>query len=121
MWPDEQDRIDRTRRRKCEWFRPVLVPVRPRALAHTVEHGSGPPMTRRPHTCAACSRPIERWMRICNPCWKRLPVDQRAAIAAARQAGNTVEVSTLTRAAAAWLAEHSPAAIAARQLGEAPP
>jgi hypothetical protein len=60
-------------------------------------------------------------MRLCNPCWKRLPADQQRAIAAAREARNTLEVSALTRAATAWLAEHSPAAIAARQIGEAPP
>jgi hypothetical protein len=76
---------------------------------------------KRLHTCAACPRGIERWMRLCNPCWKRLPADQQRAIVAARQAGNQMDVSALTRAAATWLTEHSPAALVARQLGELPP
>lgn len=60
-------------------------------------------------------------MRLCDPCWKMLPADKQRAIVAARQAGNQLDVSALTRAAVAWLIEYSPAAVAARQLGEAPP
>ncbi len=60
-------------------------------------------------------------MRLCASCWQQLPGDQRRAITAARQGGNALEASRLTRAAVAWLADHSPAALAARQLGELPP
>jgi hypothetical protein len=75
-------------------------------------------MKRRRQICAACPRVIERWMRLCGPCWKRLPADQRRAIVAALQLRDVLSVSRLTHDAVAWLAAHAPAVIAARQLGE---
>jgi hypothetical protein len=81
-------------------------------------------MTRRGvHSCPAlgCGRRLERWQRVCDPCWKLLPADLKRGIIAAKNSRNPIEVSERARAAVAWLAEHSPAAIAARQLGEAPP
>lgn len=80
-------------------------------------------MKRRQHSCpvAGCGRRLERWQRVCDPCWQRLPHDLKRAICAAKASRNALRVAEAARSAVAWLAEHSPAAIAARQLGEPPP
>ena len=75
---------------------------------------------QQPHICLTpgCGRSIERWKRLCNSCWCRLPFDQRKAIAAAMSDRATHIVTRLAAAAAEWLTRHSPAAEAARRLGE---
>jgi hypothetical protein len=80
-------------------------------------------VSRRRHTCPgpACGRGLQSWERLCGRCWKLLPLDYRKAIIDARAARNELAVSEHARSAVAWLADHSPAAIAARQLGEHPP
>lgn len=77
----------------------------------------------RKHVCPGpgCGRELERWQRLCPACFRALPRDQQRAIATARAEGRLLETSTLTRAAVAWLAEHSPAALTARRLGESGP
>ena len=80
-------------------------------------------MKRRSQTCAArgCGRTIERWMRFCPTCFDRLPVDHKRAIASATAEGRLLDRAVAVGVAVKWLAEHSPAALTARQLGEAPP
>jgi hypothetical protein len=70
---------------------------------------------------AGCGRRLERWQRVCDPCWQRLPHDMTRAICAAKASRNPLSVADSAREAVAWLNEHSPAALAARQLGEMPP
>jgi hypothetical protein len=71
------------------------------------------------HRCiAGCGRAIEGWQWLCRPCFRRLPFGQRRAIAEAGQAKAPHLVARLAREGAAWLAAHSPAAEAARRLGE---
>jgi hypothetical protein len=76
---------------------------------------------RPPNLCIAkgCGREIPRWQRLCDPCFRRLPFDRRRAIAEAGQAKAPHIVARLTAEAAAWLADHTPAAEAARRMGEA--
>lgn len=66
-----------------------------------------------------CGREIPRWKRLCDPCFRLLPFDQRRAIAQAGQERAPHRVAQLALDAAAWLAAHAPAAEAARRLGEA--
>lgn len=76
---------------------------------------------RRPDpTCAnpLCGRAIERWQRVCGGCWKQLPFAHRKALIEARQAKDFLSLSRLAIEAGAWLRDHSPAAEAARRLGE---
>jgi hypothetical protein len=76
---------------------------------------------RRPNpTCAnpRCGRVIERWQRLCNACWKRLPRGHRSALIEARSSGSVTALSSLAHEAGAWLRDHDPAAEAARRLGE---
>lgn len=81
-------------------------------------------MSRRrppvPNRCVArgCGREIPKWKRLCDGCWRRLPFDQRRAIAQAGEARAPHRVAQLVTDAAAWLAEHAPAAEAARRMGE---
>ena len=76
---------------------------------------------RKPHLCLVmgCERPIPRWKRLCDEHFRALPFDQRKAIAEAGQAKAPHIVADLTRKAAAWIEEHKPAAVIARQMGEA--
>jgi hypothetical protein len=77
---------------------------------------------RRPqHVCAirGCGVAIERWQRICAAHWRRLPFDQRRAIAQAGQDRAPHRVAQLVTDAVRWLAEHPPEAEAARRIGEA--
>jgi hypothetical protein len=76
---------------------------------------------RRPDpTCAnpLCGCAIERWKRICDPCWSRLPRGHRQALIAARASGQVATLSRLSHAAGAWLRDHDPAAELARRMGE---
>jgi hypothetical protein len=80
-------------------------------------------MTRHrpaPRTCAnpLCGVAIERWQRVCNACFRRLPPEQRTALIEARRGGHFAALSRLAIAAGAWLREHEPAAETARRLGE---
>lgn len=74
---------------------------------------------RRPprHVCIVrgCGAELPRWKRICDAHWRLLPHDQRAAIAQAGQAKAFARVDFLVREAARWLADHPPAAEAARR------
>lgn len=80
-------------------------------------------MNRRQHACPApgCGRRLERWQRVCDPCWRLLPHDLKRGICAAKASRDALMIAERSRDAVAWLAEHSPTAMAARQLGEAPP
>ncbi|HEY1605600.1 MAG TPA: hypothetical protein VGF77_08365 [Allosphingosinicella sp.] len=73
------------------------------------------------HVCIVrgCGAAVPRWKRLCDAHWRLLPFDQRRAIAVAGQEKAIVRVSELSLAAARWIAEHSPAAEAARRMGEA--
>lgn len=79
---------------------------------------------RRPerarHQCLVmgCGAEIAGWKRLCDACFRRLPFAQRKAIAEAGQARAPHILSKLAITAAAWLEEHSPAAEAARRIGE---
>lgn len=75
---------------------------------------------KRPATCMAqdCIAPIEPWRHLCAACFGRLPKDQQRAIALASAERRVLDRAGLVRGAVAWLAGHSPAALAARQLGE---
>jgi predicted amidophosphoribosyltransferase len=79
-------------------------------------------MSRR-HVCPGpgCGRPLERWQRLCSACFRALPKDQQRAIATARVERRILDAAQLTRAAVAWLAEHNPAELTARRLGESGP
>jgi hypothetical protein len=76
-----------------------------------------------PRTCLTpgCGAAIAAWKRLCDPCFARLPRPRRKAIIEARQARAPHLVQQHSRAAAEWLAKHSPAAEAARRLGEREP
>lgn len=80
-------------------------------------------MTRRrpKHVCSVrdCGVELPRWKRLCDPHWRLLPYDQRVAIAQAGQAKAFARVDELAIDAARWIAAHSPAAEAARRIGEA--
>jgi hypothetical protein len=67
---------------------------------------------------AGCSAPIPSWKRLCDPCWKLLPFEQRKGIAQAGQVRAPHLVSSLSIAAATWVANNRPAAVAARRQGE---
>lgn len=69
-----------------------------------------------PQRCAVpgCPCLIPRWQRICGAHFKQLPWDLRKALA---EAPPHLRVDR-TREAVAWLAEHRPAAEAARRMGE---
>lgn len=73
-----------------------------------------------PNRCIArgCGCEIPPWKRLCDACFRRLPFDQRRAIAQAGEDRAPHRVAALVREAAAWLERHSPAAEAARRLGE---
>lgn len=68
----------------------------------------------RPRICRnpGCDREIQRWMRLCRPCFARLPFNSRRAMAQALAARDQVLVARLAAEGAAWLAENSPARLA---------
>jgi hypothetical protein len=74
---------------------------------------------RRVCIVRGCGAELPRWKLLCDVHFRRLPFDQRRAIAQAGQEKAFVRVAELARAAATWLADHSPAAEAARRMGEA--
>lgn len=78
-------------------------------------------MKRTRHTCPGpgCGRAIERWKRLCDGCFRRLPADQRRAIAEAMTRQDHGRRAELVRAAVAWL-KSPPPALADRILGESP-
>ena len=85
---------------------------------------------RRPapsNRCLACrAGGLPKWKRLCNPCFRALPFEQRRAIAKAGEEKAPHRVSQPAAEAAAWLAAHAPAAgacpepveAAARRTGE---
>jgi hypothetical protein len=78
-------------------------------------------MTRRSprRRCLVCRGTLERWRGFfCRACWGRVPGHDRDAIVAAREAKDYSRAARLAADAAAAIERNSPAAIAARQLGE---
>ncbi|MGE0178966.1 MAG: hypothetical protein AB7O91_03995 [Sphingomonas sp.] len=79
-------------------------------------------MRRREHSrCCivrGCGARIAGWKWLCDRHFRALPFDRRRQIAEAGQARAPHVVSRLAMEGAAWLAEHSPAAEAARRIGE---
>lgn len=75
-------------------------------------------MNRRTCPADGCTAPLRRWERLCSRCFSLLASDARAAICAARHAGDTLKLSRLTVEAVVWLRAHSPAIEMARRLGE---
>lgn len=72
------------------------------------------------HDCpvAGCPRTRRYWQAVCDSCWARVPDDIRGRIASARAAKAKHREGAASIEAVAWLNAHSPAAIAARRLGE---
>lgn len=73
---------------------------------------------REPNLCAGCRATIPHWQRICDACWGLLPWSHRKPIIEARDHKAPHLTAQHVAAAAAWLKSHSPAAVAARRLGE---
>lgn len=71
-----------------------------------------------PQLCAHCRGTIPRWKRLCDTCWSLLPWSVRKPILDARDAKAPHIVAARVADASAWLKRHSPAAEAARRLGE---
>lgn len=71
---------------------------------------------REPATrpCLACAGRIATWKLLCDACLKALPWARRRALLDAPRHLKFSEA----QGAAAWLAEHGPAAEAVRRMGE---
>lgn len=67
---------------------------------------------------AGCGRVRQPWADFCRACWRRLPDDVAGALIAARQAKVPHRIARTSIAAMDWLRVHSPAAEAARRIGE---
>lgn len=70
-------------------------------------------------TCRACGGAAQSWEAVCGVCWGLLPRDLRHALAEARRARAPHLISQAAKNARDWLHAHSPAAIAAKRMGEA--
>jgi hypothetical protein len=66
---------------------------------------------------AICRAPIARG-HLCDSCWRRLPGEDRRAIAELRAAGEYGRAMRILTEAAKALERNSPAAQVARRLGE---
>jgi hypothetical protein len=67
---------------------------------------------------AGCGNVRERWRSVCHACWRRLPVDLRAAIDSAKAEKAPHRVARAEIAATRWLAAHAASAEIERLLGE---
>jgi predicted amidophosphoribosyltransferase len=73
---------------------------------------------REPTLCAHCRSTVPHWKRLCDSCWSLLPWPRRRAIIDARDAKAPHLVTARVLDAAEWLKQNSPAAQAARRMGE---
>lgn len=70
---------------------------------------------------AGCGNARERWRSVCHVCWRRLPVDLRAAIDAAKAQKAAHLIARAEIAATRWLTEHPACAAIARIVGDREP
>lgn len=70
---------------------------------------------------AGCGNHRERWQSVCGPCWRRVPVDLRAAVDAAKMQRAAHLVARAEIAATRWLTEHPASAGIARVVGDREP
>lgn len=77
--------------------------------------------TRQRGACLspACGARVEAWQVFCGGCWRRLPVDIRQRIDAARTARQPHVAAAAAAEGKAWIVAHPPAVLAARVCGEA--
>lgn len=86
----------------------------------TKHRSRGGPRRFELHPCPVsyCSGTRQHWEATCPACWARMPFDKRDAITAARRAKNKATEAAASIDAVTWLEQHSPAAEAARRMGE---
>lgn len=75
-------------------------------------------MTRRRHACLACRGKRERWQKLCDLCFGRLPGDLKRGMIEARRSRDVRALADAAARGARWLKEHRPEAVIAARCGD---